>query len=319
MTSWLLLACTGAPEAPSPVPPEAAGPTEVTLALNWFPEPEFGGFYEGVLGGHYARHGLTVEVRPGGPGAPTLEQLATGRADVAISAADDLLVKRQKGISAVGAWPAFQLSPQGLLVHDSGPARFEDIADGSRVAIEVGSPFQRFLWRTHGWEDRVEAVPYSGSVGAFLADVTTVQQAYITAEPCAAQAKGATVRFLKGSDAGWNPYGSLVAFADPPPVWAGDFVAATQEAWAAYLADPTRANAEIRRLNPELDDDSLMACITAAQAPFLTGADGLGTMTSERWEAMASVLGELGLVPDGTTAAGAWRDFQPPEAAQPTP
>ncbi len=310
MIPWLVLACSGTPDETSAAPAPEPGPIRVTLALNWFPEPEFGGFYEGVLGGHYARHGLQVEVLPGGPGAPTLEQLATGRADVAISAADDLLVKRQKGIAAIGAWPAFQLSPQGLLVHDSGPKTLDELADGTRVAIEVGSPFQRFLWRTHGWDGRVEAVPYSGNVGAFLADESAVQQAYITAEPCAARQRGASVRFLKGSDAGWNPYGSLVAFAEPPPPWAGAFVQATHEAWEAYVAAPDRGNAEIRRLNPDMDDDALIACITEAQAPFVVGSDGLGAMTTERWEAMASVLVDLELVPGGTTAAGAWRSFR---------
>ncbi len=307
---WML-ACSGAPEEGA-LAPVTQGPTStpVTLALNWFPEPEFGGFYEGVLGGHYSRHGLEVTVLPGGPGAPTLEQLATGRADVAISAADDLLVKRQKGIAAIGSWPAFQLSPQGLLVHDSGPADFAAIGAGTRIAIEVGSPFQRFLWKTHAWEGEVEAVPYSGNVGAFLADESTIQQAYITAEPCAAQTKGATVRFLKASDAGWNPYGSLVAFPDPPPAWAADFIAATHEAWQAYLADPARGNAEIRRLNPDMDDDALIACITEAQEASVNGSDGLGAMTAERWEAMASTLVELELLPSGTTAAGAWRSFQ---------
>jgi NitT/TauT family transport system substrate-binding protein len=310
---WLLIACSGSPDGTEPTRVESeqgSGLIEITLALNWFPEPEFGGFYEGVLGGHYERHGLKVKVNPGGPGAPTLEQLATGRTDIAITAADDLLVKRQKGIRALGAWPAFQLSPQGLLVHDSGPSRFEDISSGTRIAIEVGSPFQRFLWESHGWHGSVEAVPYSGGVGAFLADESIVQQAYITAEPCAATAKGATVRFLRGSDAGWNPYGSLVAFSDPPPVWAKPFVLATQEAWQAYMADPTQANAEIRRLNPEMDNDALIQCITEAQAPFLTGVDGLGTMTKDRWEAMASTLADLGLIPEGTTADGAWRVFQ---------
>ncbi len=307
MITWLLLACSDTPGEGAIATRTTPETTAVTLALNWFPEPEFGGFYEGVLGGHYARHGLSVEVRSGGPGAPTLEQLATGRADVAISAADDLLVKRQKGIAAFGAWPAFQWSPQGLLVHDSGPARLGEIAPGSRIAIEVGSPFQRFLWKAHNWDGQVEAVPYSGNVGAFLADESTIQQAYITAEPCAAEAKGATVRFLKGSDAGWNPYGSLVAFSDPAPPWAGAFVKATQEAWQAYLSDPRRGNGEIRRLNPEMDDDKLIDCITRAQQAFLTGEDGLGAMTEERWEAMASTLVELGLLPEGTTASGAWR------------
>lgn len=299
----LLLACTT--QEPEPVVGEGeAPPVAVTLALNWFPEPEFGGFYEGVLGGHYADAGFEVSILPGGPGAPTLEQLGTGKVQVAISASDDLLIKRDRGLRVLGMWPAFQLAPNGLMAHADGPSSFSDIS-GGQIAIELGSPFQSFLWKKQGWEGKVAAVPYSGAIGPFLADPAFIQQAYITSEPCLAKAKGAEVHFLKASDAGWNPYGSLVAMSDPPPPWAEAFVAATQRSWEAYMADPSRANAEIGRLNDQMSPE-MLACVTEQQAPFLTGTEGLGQMSKERWEAMAATLVDLGLLPAGSTAEGAW-------------
>lgn len=308
-----LLGCTGHPDPAAPgADPVAGTPViPVRVALNWFPEPEFGGFYEGVLGGHYAAAGLDVEIIPGGPSAPTLELLGSGRAQVAITAADDLLLKRARGIEAVGAWPGFQLNPLGLMVHADGPADLAAIAGlpEPQVAIEVGGPFQTFLWQRNGWADKVRAVPYGGSVGPFLADPGFIQQAYVTSEPCVARAKGADVRFLRASDAGWNHYGSLVAFADPPPAWAGAFVAATQAAWIAYMNDPSRANAEIARLNDQLTPE-LLACVTAAQRPFLTGDEGLGAMSRARWDATAAALVEVGLLPPGSTAEGAWVELR---------
>lgn len=300
----LLLACSGGSEpAPSA---DADAPTSVRLALNWYPEPEFGGFYEGVLGGHYEEAGFAVEIVPGGPGAPTLELLASGRAQAAITDAADLLVKRARGVEAVGAWPGFQLNPQGLMVHQSsGIAAIDQVPEGATVAIEQGSPFQRYLWAKLGWEDRVRPVPYGGSVGPFLADEAFIQQAFITAEPCAARAKGAEITFLKASDVGWNPYGTLLAFPDPPPDWAPAFVAATQAAWEAYRAAPARANAAIAEANPQLGAE-LLGCITAAQDPFVVGSAGLGAMEADRWEATARGLVDIGLLPAGSTAAGAW-------------
>ena len=76
----LLAACSGSP-APSDGPKEPEVQlTKVRLALNWFPEPEFGGFYEGALGGHYKSAGFDVEILPGGPGAPSLELLSAAYA-----------------------------------------------------------------------------------------------------------------------------------------------------------------------------------------------------------------------------------------------
>jgi NitT/TauT family transport system substrate-binding protein len=304
---WWILACTGnQPEEADT--PEAPARTAVRLALNWYPEPEFGGFYEGVLGGHYAAAGFDVTIIPGGPGAPSLELLAAGQAEAAISAADDLLVKRTRGIAAVGVFPSLQINPQGVMVHaSSGLTRLEDLVDG-QLAIEIGSPFQSFLWKKAGLEGRVEPIPYGGSVGPFLADEAFRQQAYITSEPCLAEGQGAKISFLKAADAGWNPYAALLTVADPPPPWTADFVAATATAWQAYLDAPQRANAELARLNDQLKPE-LLACITDAQRAFVLGEDGLGVMTQARWEATAAALVELGLLESGATADGAWRMF----------
>lgn len=301
-----LLAC----DSPQTATTEAVPAVQpVRVALNWFPEPEFGGYYEGVLGGFYKEAGFEVTLLPGGATAPTLELLIAGSADVAVVGADELLLKRAKGVNAIGVWPAFQWSPVGLMVHpESGIQRFEDLQSG-RVAMGVGDAFQRFLWQKYGWEGKVELLPNTGAVASFLADPTLIQQGYITAEPCSVRAAGQDLIFLRGADAGWNPYGAMLAVADPPPAWATAFVAATQRAWESYLAAPERANQEIARLNDQMTPD-VLACITEAQRPFITGDDGLGAMTEPRWRALHSALSGLGLLDATASPAGAWRVLQ---------
>ncbi len=299
-----LVGCTGSSAPKTELIP-------IRLVLNWYPEPEFGGFYEGVLGDHYKNAGFDVTIVPGGPGAPSLELLGTGKAQVAITAADDLLVKRLKGVEAKAVFAAFQHSPQGLMVHESSPiTALEQIPDqpNARVAIEVGRPFHQFLWQEYGWEGKVEAVPYGGSVGPFLTDPTTIQQAYVTSEPCIADAKGSPARFLSAQASGWNPYGTVMAVADPIPDWTADFVQATANAWKAYLRSPDHSNTEIIAQNDQLNV-GLIGCITELQRPYITGDDGLGAMTKERWENTAANLGKLGLLPEGVRAEGAWENL----------
>ncbi|MBM4392557.1 MAG: ABC transporter substrate-binding protein, partial [Deltaproteobacteria bacterium] len=110
----LLLACTADPEPA----PEAAKPPPraVQVALNWYPEPEFGGYYAALKSGAYRKAGLEVKIVPGGPGVPVLEMLAASKIDVAISGADDLLLRRAKGLDAVAVFAGLQDSPVGLLV-----------------------------------------------------------------------------------------------------------------------------------------------------------------------------------------------------------
>ncbi len=311
-----LLACSPTPDA-APTDPAAApaAPRKVRVALNWYPEPEFGGFYEAALSGAYRDAGLDVEILPGGPGAPVLELLASGQAEVAVTGADDLLVRRAKGADAVAILAGFQDSPVGLLAHVPGPTRFEDVK--GRVAIEQGSPFQLFVAATYGWEGKVEMVPTTGSLGAFATDPQLVQQAYVTSEPCLAEGQGIAVTFLPSREAGWNPYASLatVRAAEADADWVRAFRDASLAGWKAYLSDPTRANTEIARLNPNMAPATL-DCVTKRQAPYVTGADGLGVMTQARWDAIAAALVKVG---QPVNAEGAWKVLGGPSESPASP
>lgn len=295
-----LFACSDPPASTEPAVPAAQ---RVVVALNWYPEPEFGGFYQAALTGGYKAAGLDVEIVPGGPGVPVLEMLAGGKADVAISGADDLLLRRAKGLDAVAIFAGFQDSPLGLMSHASANlTRFEDVT--GRVAIEVGSPFQQFLWKKYGWDGKVEPVPSTGALGPFAADPTLIQQGYITSEPCVAEGQGLTVNFLPARDAGWNPYASLavVRGADAQAPWVRAFHAATLAGWTDYLKDPQIANAEITRLNPNMPAER-MGCIVARQRSYVEGKDGVGVMTEARWLEAAAALGAGGVAVD---PKGAW-------------
>lgn len=233
----IIVACAGgdAPGGGAVSPAGEATLHPVKVALNWYPEPEFGGFYDALVNGGYAAAGLGVELVPGGPGVPVLEMLAAGKVDVAISGADDVLLRRAKGLDAVAIYAGFQDSPVGLMAHAGGPSSFEAVT-GS-VAIEPGSPFQQFLWKRFAWEGKVGMVPTTGTLGAFSKDKALVQQAYVTSEPCVAEGQGIAVTFLPARDAGWNPYASLavVRGADRDAAWVMGFTSATAAGWAHYL------------------------------------------------------------------------------------
>ncbi|MDP2306520.1 MAG: ABC transporter substrate-binding protein [Pseudomonadota bacterium] len=297
----LLSACSD--PQPTPAAPASGPPRVVKVALNWQPEPEFGGYYAALLDGAYKEAGLAVELLPGGPHVHVLEMLADGSVDVAISGADDLLVRRSRGLDAVALFPGFVDSPVGLMAHaEGGPTRFEDVT--GPVAIGVGGPFQMFLWGRFGWDGKVAIVPPTGTIDAFAADPTLVQQAYISSEPCLAEGAGMKINFLPGRDVGWNPYSSLavVRGGDAEADWVKAFRAASLTGWNAYLADPSRANAEITRLNPEMPADRT-DCIVTRQTPYVTGAAGVGVMTAERWSELAAALVSVGQPADAT---GAW-------------
>lgn len=299
----VLIACSAPESTPAPAP-AAPALRPVVIALNWYAEPEFGGFYDAALRGLYREAGLDVTILPGGPGAPVLELLAGGRADVAITGADDLLVRRARGLDAVAVYAGFQDSPVGLLVHAPGPQTWAEVK--GPVAAEAGSPFQQFVWSRFGWEGKVELLPTTGTIAPFRANPEMAQQAYITSEPCIAEEQGEAVNFLPSRDAGWNPYASLavVGGKQVSEPWVTAFVSATHRGWEHYLEDPSVANAEIGKINPEMTAGRL-TCITKRQDSFIRGSAGVGRIEAARFTELATALGSVGQV---VSAEGAYAE-----------
>ena len=225
----------------------------MTLALNWFPESEHGGFYAAQVRNLYSAAGFDVTIQSGGPSAHMLEQVATGRADFGVANADNILFARAQQLPVVALMAPLQNSPRCLLVHKaSGIESFDQLRDVT-LAMTPGAAFADFLrWKLP--LPGVRIVPYSGNVQAFLLDPRYVQQAYTFSEPFLARQQGADPRVLLVSDLGFNPYTSLLfttekMIATQPEV-VRRMVTAAVSGWQDYLADPDPTNRLIHERNP---------------------------------------------------------------------
>ena len=54
---------------------------KVTFGTNWKAEAEHGGYYQALADGTYAKHGLDVTIRQGGPQVNHSQLLAAGKID----------------------------------------------------------------------------------------------------------------------------------------------------------------------------------------------------------------------------------------------
>src|SRR5258706_7915448 len=148
----------------------AVAGTKLTLALNWVPEPEFGGFYAARETGAYRRQGFDVDIRGGGAGVPVIQMVATGRADFGTAGADEVITARARGADIVAVFATFQTSPQGIMVHASrGLTSLAEVFQSGTLAIEPGLAYAAYLKTRFPWEG-VQIVPYDGGVARFLAD-----------------------------------------------------------------------------------------------------------------------------------------------------
>jgi NitT/TauT family transport system substrate-binding protein len=281
---------------------------KLRLALNWKPDPQFGGFYAAP----YAKHGLDVEILPGGAGTPTIQMVGAGSAEFGIVSADELVVARSQGNDVVALFAVFQNNPQGIMVHASRKlTNLGDVFKSGTVALQKGLPYARLLEKQYGF-DKVKIVPSpGGDISAFLSDNNFAQQCFIMSEPLTARHKGADVQVFPVSGVGYNPYTTVLATAGDAlrkdPARAAAMVAAVREGWRAYLDDPKPTNQQMNQLNPSMAAD-VFAEVAEAQKPLIeTSGIGLGSITKERWETLIMQLKDLGDIQQAPAAEECYR------------
>ncbi len=282
--------------------------SKIRLALNWKPEPEFGGFYAA----DYRKHGLDVEILPGGAGTPTVQMIGAGSAEFGLVQGDEILLARARGNDVVGIFAVYQQCPMGIMVHASRKLEsIGDVVQGGTLAIQSGLPFARLLQKKYGF-DKVKIVPSpGGDLTAFLHDDNFAQQCFIASEPLAAKRMGVEVKVFPVSDLGYNPYTEVMAAPGDTlrkqPDMVKAMVAAAREGWRTYLDNPLPTNQKMQALNPSMDAATFAESAEAQKPLIETGV--LGSMTKERWETLGKQLQELGDIPQAPPAEECFRNF----------
>lgn len=274
-------------------------PQKLRLALNWKPEPEFGGFYAAP----FSTNGLDVEILPGGAGTPTVQMVGAGSAEFGLVEADELIIARSRGNDVVGLFAVFQDNPLALMVHASRKLTSigEIFKEGATLAVQKGLPYVQLLEKQYSFAN-VKVVPSpGGDLSAFLRDPTFVQQVFVTSEYLAARRQGADAQVFPISLTGFNPYSGVVAtsgdYLRKNPEIAKAMVAAMRAGWRTYLDDPKPVNQRMNQWNPSMSLDGF-AETAEAQKPLIendeTRRNGLGVMTRERWQSLIMQLKDLG-------------------------
>ncbi len=279
--------------------------TKTTLQLNWKPEPQFGGFYESQRGGHFAKANLNVTIQPGGTGLPTVQMLAAGTVDFAIVSADELIVANSKGLELVALFAVYQTNPQGIMTHSArGFSSIEDVFKSPGIlAMQRGLPYANFLKNKFGFGSLTIVPSPGGDLSVLRSNDQYSMQCFVTSEPIAAAKAGIQVKTFLIAEAGYNPYTTVVAtrrdLLDSKPELVSSMTAAVREGWKAYLADAKPTNAMMQKLNPGMDAQTFEKS-AEAQKPLIetdeTKANGLGVMTTSRWQELSNQLKDLGVI-----------------------
>ena len=288
--------------------PGAFAADKVTFGTDWKAEAEYGGFYQAVASGLYAKHGLDVSLRQGGPQVNHSQLLAAGKIDFNIgnSFLSMNFVKEKVPLVAIAAF--FQKDAQVLIAHAGVGNDSLAALKGKPIMIggdtRIGSWL--FLKAKFGYSDD-QIRPYNFSIAPWLADKNAVQQGYVTSEPFLMEKEGAKPAVFLLADNGYDNYGNVVqtsrAMVAKHPDVVRRFIDASAEGWYSYLyGDPAPANALIKKDNPEMTDDLIANGVAKMkQYGIVDSGDalkgGIGAMSSARWKRFFDVMSAQGLYP----------------------
>ncbi len=282
---------------------QAAG--KIRLALNWKPEPQFGGFYSAQVNNLFKNEKLDVEILEGGSGTPTIQMLTAGKVEYAVVSADEVILSHDRGATDVVAiFAAFQTNPQGVMTHAAkNYASLEALLADDKATLlwQAGLPYAQYLKKTK--TIKATTAPYLGGIGNFQKDESLAQQCFVTSEPLTAEAAGLKVKTFLVAESGYNPYTTVLvtrdsrAKAHPQEVLA--MIKAVREGWNRYLQNPDSTNAHMQNLNRAMTIETFKKSAEAQKALIETSeAKGatLGRMTLARWQTLIDQLTDLKLI-----------------------
>lgn len=291
------------------VPGSARALDPVTLQLKWTHCFQFAGYYAAKAQGYYRDVGLDVQFKEGLPDIDVVDNVIAGRAQFGVGTSH-LLLQRAAGKPVVALAVIFQHSPSVLMTKQGpGAPSIQDLA-GKRIMIEPESgEIYAYLKREGMGSGAFMEVKHSFNVEDLIDGRVEAMTAYSSNEPELLERRGVPYRLYTPRSAGIDFYADNLFSSEQEisnhPQRVRDFTAASLRGWAYALAHPdeiidlilgeyhgtdTRAhyqfeaNAIRRLMHPELIE--------------------IGYMNPGRWQHMAQVYAELGLLPPGFSLDG---------------
>jgi len=277
----------------------------ITLQLKWKHAFQFAGYYMALEKGYYRNAGLDVTVLEGGPGKSSVDHVITETAAYGITSTGALLA-RSHGMPVKALGAIFQHSPLALLVlKQSGIKRISDLR-GKRVMLQTGFQNAGILAALQqagiGEHDFIRQ-NISYNIEDLIEGKTDAFSAYTTDQPYQLDLLHVPYRIFRPNDQGIDFYGDIVITSDAEvrnhPQRVQAFMKATERGWNDALEHIDEAIDLIllkyntqhfsrRKLRFEAEQSARL---------ILQDVVNIGYMNNFRWQRIARVYAEQGLLP----------------------
>lgn len=289
--------------------PIAEAQETVRLQLKWNHQFQFAGYYAAIEQGYYEEEGLKVELKPAYPGLDPIEEVLQGRAEFGVGTSE-LLLRFHQGDPVVALAAIFQHSPLILLSKTNNQLETLHDLNGQAVAIEPGSAeLFAYLKREGIRPDQFDVVQHEYNLTPLITGFVAAQSVYSTTETFELDQMGINYQVYSPRSAGIDFY--------------GDTLFTTQN----FLAENTEQVAAFRRASLKgwlyaMNHTEQMIDLILKQYPTPRSREALhyearmmhrlmrtdliepGHMIRGRWQHMADVYAEIGMLPEDISLEG---------------
>ncbi len=284
---------------------------QVTFGIDWRAEAEYGGYYQALANGIYAKHGLAVTIREGGPQVNQMQLMMAGRLDFNLGGGRAIeFVQNHLPYVAIAA--IFQKDPAVLIAH---PGQGNDSFAALKgkpieVAVRRAAKLVSLPGRRNTATASRRSELYTFNMAPFLSDKTLIQQGYLGSEPFVIeQTTGIKPVVLLVADGGYNGYSNIITTSrkliDEKPDLVQRFVDASIEGWYSFLYhDPTPANQADQKGQSGNDRRAARLWTKMMKDHGIVDSGdalklGIGAMTAARWNAFYHTMVAVGVYPAG--------------------
>ncbi len=293
----------------------------VRLQLKWQHQFQFAGYYAAVEKGFYRNAGLDVLITPSEPGIDPTRNVLDGKAEFGVGTTD-LLLLREKGEPVVALAAIFQHSPLALMMLASQSIQTLHDLVGRRLMIEAGSSELLAYLRREGIpENRFTSVSHDFSSRDLVAHKIDGMSVYTTDEPFELSAANQPYVLYSPRAGGIDFYGDNLFTTEQQiaqhPQRVRAFRAASVEGWKYAMAHPDEIAQLIYQRYSQRHSLAHLQ-FEARQMVTLLNADVVepGHMYAGRWQHIAAVYAELGLLQPNFKLGGFLYDPSPEQPDQ---
>lgn len=286
MVSTLVFAPAAAQSAPQ------ASSTNVTFALNWIKNVEFGGLWVAQAKGWWSQAGINITARGYDFTNDPVLLVGAGKYMFGFQDGASLVIARSKGIPVKALWASGQRSPFAFITMPNSHITNVKQFKGKRIGYQAHELYvlQAMLHHEGMTLGDVKPVVVQFDPTVLVAGKVDAYLAYLTNEPIElAQKYHLKVNIIPASQYGYDFYNDVLFTTDSiiaqQPALVRSVVAVMDRGWTYAIAHPAETAAIVV---PKLDTQDTLAQQIAEMkelAPMAVGPGAaVGSMTTARWQ-----------------------------------